>query len=112
MLIFKRKIGEKIVIGQNVVITLEEVNADEGSCRLSMDSPKSVQFADDKEWRYESERFHIQDVIFFTIIEISGRDMSVRIGIEAPRIVPIDRWEIRQEKLTNRNRKEAASYDN
>ena len=40
MLVLSRKIGEKIVIGESIVLTV--INIDRGKIRLGIDAPKEI----------------------------------------------------------------------
>ena len=40
MLVVSRKVGEKIVIGENIVVTVVEI--DRGKIRLGIEAPKNV----------------------------------------------------------------------
>lgn len=56
--------------------------------------------------RYEDESIVIGDDIVVTVVEIRGG--KVRLGIEAPRDVPVDRSEARERKDRTRREREAS----
>ena len=49
--------------------------------------------------RNVNEKIVIGDNVVITVIEVRGD--SVRLGIDAPRSVPVDRSEVREQKLAN-----------
>lgn len=53
-------------------------------------------------WRRIGERILIGDNIVLTVVEITQRAGKVRIGIEAPREIEVDREEVRARKLEER----------
>lgn len=56
--------------------------------------------------RYEDESIVIGDDIVVTVVEIRGG--KVRLGIEAPRDVPVDRIEARERKDRTRRERESS----
>ena len=61
MLVLSRKLGEKIFIGDNICITI--VNIDRGKIRLGIEAPKEVQIARSELWKesHPGETFPFQD---------------------------------------------------
>jgi len=52
--------------------------------------------------RKVSERIVIGDDVVITVVAINGRQGKVRLGIEAPKEIKIDRQEVREQKLASR----------
>lgn len=56
MLVLSRKLGEKIIIGENIIITV--VDIDRGKIRLGIEAPKDVEI-----WREELRRQNGQSTL-------------------------------------------------
>lgn len=87
MLILTRRIGESIIIGDNISLTVSGIKGD--LVRITSATPKLLLVT-----KKVTQSITIGHDITVTILSIKG--MQVRLGIDAPRSVSIHREEIYQ----------------
>ena len=118
--VFTRKIDEAFHIGDTIRVLVGDIRGDRG--RLVIEAPPSVpvlraeirgadipakQIYARKDFtrlvltRSKGEMIYIGDDIRITIVEIRGD--RIRLGIEAPRSVAVDREEVRLKKIAGNN---------
>jgi len=62
-------------------------------------------------WRRIGERIIIGDNIVLTVVEVNRRKGQVRIGVQAPRDVQVDREEVRVRKLEEKASQQERTND-
>tara|TARA_B110000008_G_scaffold279562_1_gene327222 strand:- start:2906 stop:3244 length:339 start_codon:yes stop_codon:yes gene_type:complete len=98
MLILMRKVGEKLVIGDDLKVELIEVNMN--SVRLGVyevDEFSKPVFVN----REVSQVLELFDDVTIHVLQINGR--QVKLGIDAPRSISVHREEIYKKILAERS---------
>ena len=107
MLVLTRKIGQKIIIGDNIEVTLVSLGG--GAAQLGVLAPRGIRVANQETQaeipieeedmlvlsRKVSEKILIGDDIEIMLVSIIGD--TVRIGINAPKEIKIMRQEVLEE---------------
>lgn len=108
MLVLSRYRNESIMIGDNIQITVLDVwcAGDRNNTKIGVEAPEGV--CGDRILR-KDECFSLTDEIVITVVDI--RSDRVRLGIEAPKDVPVHRNEVYDAIHQKKDSKDDAASD-